>query len=301
MSSATSLKPNKPSPDRRVVIVGSQSRAGRAIAGRFLPEEVIRIGRRPSLPTEKEVSSYLDATPSLIPKGSIIVNCVGISDGARETLELVNVGVPIAWAAAARAAGARQMIQLSSFAVYGEAEHIRASTPEYPSGIYGESKLKADRQLLSLADSDFVVAVLRVPMLYGLDGTDKLGRLIRTLGAIHLVPQPTLLIERSMLSYQLLSEVVGEIIATGAGGTMHAAEPTPFRWPMVAEAMRRNRRFLVQMPLPRGGLAMLRLAAPKLNSRLFRSSLVDPGLNISKQAGESIEDVISTILQTSAR
>lgn len=61
-----------------------------------------------------------------------------------------------------------QFVFLSSMSVYGMDEGvITKDTEPDPSSSYGKSKLMAEEKILSLADADFNIAILRPPMVYG--------------------------------------------------------------------------------------------------------------------------------------
>ena len=67
----------------------------------------------------------------------------------------------------AKKAGAMQFIQMSTIAVYGNVNSINLYSPENPAGVYGETKLAADRALMTLHDKTFMVSIIRPPMVYG--------------------------------------------------------------------------------------------------------------------------------------
>ena len=64
--------------------------------------------------------------------------------------------------------GVRQLILLSSMSVFGMTTGtITADTIPVPVSNYGKSKLEADVEIEKLSDTDFKVAILRPPMVYG--------------------------------------------------------------------------------------------------------------------------------------
>jgi len=79
-----------------------------------------------------------------------------------------NVATTRSLVAAARAAGVRRLILLSSISVYGE-EHggtLSESTPVAPTSPYGISRYEAERVALE-ACATLEVVLLRMPMVYG--------------------------------------------------------------------------------------------------------------------------------------
>ena len=80
----------------------------------------------------------------------------------------VNRDLAINIAKAAKKAGVKQYILLSSMSVYGlVVGHINKSTVPHPRNSYGDSKLQADEAIQKLVDDSFIFTCLRPPMVYG--------------------------------------------------------------------------------------------------------------------------------------
>ena len=128
-------------------------------------------------PDRYEVESIhsvgLQVSPELFENYDIVYNVAGIAHKKetrenRDMLFEVNRDLAIALAKAAKEAGVKCFIQMSSFSVYGILTgHIDPSTLPAPDSAYGESKLQADEAIMALADEDFRFACLRSPMVYG--------------------------------------------------------------------------------------------------------------------------------------
>lgn len=83
----------------------------------------------------------------------------------------MNADLPVRLAEAARTAGVRRFIQISSVAAVASSsaprEVINDATTPRPTSPYGQSKLAADRMLASFNDNAFSVVSLRPPAIYG--------------------------------------------------------------------------------------------------------------------------------------
>lgn len=80
----------------------------------------------------------------------------------------VNRDLVVEIAKAAKAAGVKQFILLSSMSVYGlEAGRITKEMEPHPVTAYGQSKLEADKEIQKLEGKDFIFTCLRPPMVYG--------------------------------------------------------------------------------------------------------------------------------------
>ena len=80
----------------------------------------------------------------------------------------INRDLVVAIAKAAKEAGVRQFILLSSMSVYGlTVGHITKETTPNPNTAYGNSKLQADMEIKKLETNNFIFTCLRPPMVYG--------------------------------------------------------------------------------------------------------------------------------------
>ena len=245
-------------------------------------ERVVGIARRDGPGERIIVADYTEVPDDLSLAGATIINCVGTDRGSPENLQHLNVEVPCAWASAAREQGARQLVQLSSFSIYGRAEQVSCATQPAPQVDYGRSKLAAE-QALTAERGGLAVSVLRVPILVSPSGTsgapDKLAQLAALAKRLHALPQPHRRVERSMLTYDGLAAAVERVIA-GAPALACAADPEPFTYALLAGAARERRIQVLSVPVPAFASALVSKLAPALHDRLFASSLLAAEDNI---------------------
>jgi len=118
-------------------------------------------------------------TKGLVPKpemfeGIDAIFCVAGIAHIKETAENrhlyfdVNRDLVVKIAKAAKAAGVKQFVLLSSMSVYGlEVGRITKDMEPHPVTAYGESKLQADEEIKMIEDENFIFTCLRPPMVYG--------------------------------------------------------------------------------------------------------------------------------------
>lgn len=88
----------------------------------------------------------------------------------------VNTDLTVETAKKAKDAGVKQFIFMSSAIVYGDSapigieKVITKDTVPAPTNCYGDSKLQAEKGIMSLQDFNFNVCILRPPMIYGKGG-----------------------------------------------------------------------------------------------------------------------------------
>ena len=111
----------------------------------------------------------------------------------------------------AKEQGVKQFVFLSSMSVYGLSHgEINNETPVNPVNAYGKSKLEAEKKLKSLAEAEFIVSIIRPPMVYG-RGCKGNYQMLRKL-ALKLPVFPKVKNQRSMIYIDNLCEFVYAVI-----------------------------------------------------------------------------------------
>lgn len=110
-------------------------------------------------------------------KYDVVYNVAGIAHvkaakGEGPLYYAINRDMVIAIAKAAKEAGVKQFVHMSSMIVYKEVKtlegkQIHKDTEPAPNGFYGDSKLQGEKGCLELADDNFKVCIIRPPMIYG--------------------------------------------------------------------------------------------------------------------------------------
>ena len=107
----------------------------------------------------------------------------------------------------------KQFIFMSSMSVYGldcSNSLIGLDTELKPKTNYGKSKYEAEKGILNLSDSKFIVSILRPPMVYGNNCPGNLTKLFKAVKKIHIFP--TIRNERSSISIECLCEEIKKIL-----------------------------------------------------------------------------------------
>ena len=136
----------------------------------------------------------------------------------------VNRDLTIEVAKAAKAAGVKQFIFMSSQIVFHESRSLKsevltADTKENPNGFYGDSKLQAEKGLRELECDTFRVCILRPPMIYGPNAKGNFPRLAKL--ACKTPVFPCWHNKRSMLYIDNLAEFVKQVILRELSGTYY--------------------------------------------------------------------------------
>jgi nucleoside-diphosphate-sugar epimerase len=128
----------------------------------------------------------------------------------------------------AKKAGIKQFIFLSTVKVYGK--FIRGSKPWtedsecYPDDSYGKSKYEAEKSLKELEDKDFIVSVLRTPLVYGEGVRANMLSIMKLISVSHILPFKDLHNRRNFTSAENLVAFIDRIIKIRASGTFIAMD-----------------------------------------------------------------------------
>ena len=136
----------------------------------------------------------------------------------------VNRDLTIEVAKAAKAAGVKQFIFMSSQIVFHESQSLKSEvmttdTKENPNGFYGDSKLQAEKGLHELKCDTFKVCILRPPMIYGPNSKGNFPRLVKLAQKTPVFPAWHN--KRSMLYINNLAEFVKQAIERQLSGTFY--------------------------------------------------------------------------------
>ena len=137
----------------------------------------------------------------------------------------VNCSLTLQLAQKAKVVGVKHFVFLSTMAVYGidgldeGTMEIVESTPLDPATMYGKSKLAAERELMKLSDDDFVVSIIRPPMVYGPScpgNYELLSKIAKKTPIFPLVQN-----KRSMIFIDNLTEFMRQLIINRDEGIFH--------------------------------------------------------------------------------
>ena len=153
-----------------------------------------------------------------------------VSDEVKAKYYAINTDLAIETAKKAKHDGVKQFVFMSSAIVYGDSapygktKRITDDTEPEPANFYGDSKWQADKGVRELADENYIVTVLRPPMIYGKNSKGNYPSLAKMAKKLPIFPNVQN--ERSMLYIENLCEFLSQIMIRGEGGIF---------WPQNAE------------------------------------------------------------------
>lgn len=204
---------------KRVLITGADSYIGTNFAGRaekFYASEISveTLDMKDENWREKNFSGF-----------DVVFHVAGIAhaDSGHETEDekaryfAVNRDLAVETAEKAKHDGVKHFIFMSSMLVYGNAhERIYKDTVPQPNSCYALSKLQADEKIRALNNEDFIVSIMRPPMIYGKNCRGNYKLLSKIAKILPVFPDYSN--ERSMCYIENFCEFVCQIIIRERGG-----------------------------------------------------------------------------------
>lgn len=168
----------------------------------------------------------------------VIIHCAAVvhkkeADYVNE-YEMINYKLTKELADKAMKFGVKQFIFLSTMAVYGVTEgEINKNTHLEPKTLYGKSKLKAEKYLLTLNSESFKVVILRPPMVYGLSCPGNYSKLSKIAKITPVIPDT--MNKKSLIYIENLAYIIYQILI---GGTVGIFMPMDEKYISTAELMK---------------------------------------------------------------
>lgn len=306
---------------RRVLVTGATGFVGAALCGKLADHGIqvrraLRVSSLPDPRFEDELVGDMGAATdwrSGLTGVDAIVHLAArthvMNDDAVDPLaeyRCINVDATRSLAGAARAAGVKRFVFLSSIKVNGEATSDKPYTendPPRPKDAYGVTKLEAENALREFGGS-LETVVLRPPLVYGAGVKGNFLRLMRAVERGLPLPLASIRNRRSLVSVNNLADAIIACLShPAAGGQTYLVAngeslATPELVRAIASAMHRPARLL---PFP---ASLLRLAAAALGksdaaARLTGSLEIDTG-KLKRELGWQPRETLAQGLEQAA-
>lgn len=208
-----------------------------------------------------------------------VLHCAGIvhqgQNVSSSEYDRVNTIYPVEMARLAKANGLKQFVFISSVSVYGPMEYIDEDSDCNPRTKYGKSKLEAENRLFELNDCNFIVSILRIPMIYGPQAPGNIQSIIRLVNYLPIIPLGNINNRRSFISIQNLVYSIDQILKLQKEGIFLLSDDEPISTSSLVEILIRaasKRRFIVNSMLLS---PFVRLLMPKMYQKLWGDSFIN--------------------------
>jgi UDP-glucose 4-epimerase len=257
----------------RILITGAGSFVGRNFIDNSGNKNVDEISLFDKKPEDIDFINY-----------DIVIHLVAIVHQSRRIKDdryfKINRDLCLEVAEHASRGGVKQFIFLSTVKVYGE--FIPNSGPWnedsvcLPEDSYGKSKYEAELALRKMESPDFIVSIIRTPLVYGVGVKANMLSILRLVDRFPVLPLAKVNNKRSFTSAENLVAFIDRIIERRASGIFIAMDEKPLSTTDLVYLISRylNKRvFLFRMPefIVEAGKSLI----PKIFDRLYGSFEMD--------------------------
>ena len=208
---------------KKVLITGQNSYIGNAFAeyAKEFYQDIAcdKISLRGKKTDELDLSGY----DAILHVAGIAHVDVGKADAeTKKKYYEINCDLSCHLAEKAKKDGVSQFVYLSSMIIFGDSapfgqiKIITEDTQALPSGFYGDSKLQAEIGIEKLADENYLVTIVRPPMVFGKGSKGNYPRLARLAVKSPIFPQVDNC--RSMIYIENLCELLCQLILKEKAG-----------------------------------------------------------------------------------
>lgn len=192
----------------------------------------------------------------------------------------VNRDLAVKVAEAAKRNNVKQFLFMSTVKVYGENSTVEEPWDEaticFPQDAYGKSKLEAESLLLELNSDDFVVSIVRTPVVYGKGVKGNIARMTNFVKRYYTIPFGGINNKRAMVYIGNLAAMLKCIMDKRCAGIFLANDAETVSTSLFVKtlilAMKKKRFVLV---IPTFVQQILKVLIPKLYQRIFGSMVLD--------------------------
>lgn len=236
---------------------------------------------------------------------NVILHCAALVhqkvEHSYEKYYEINVIYPVKLAKLAKQNGIKQFAFISTIAVYGENEELlNENTSCNPITSYGKSKLEAEKQLLELNDENFVVSIIRPPMIYGNNAPGNIDSLVKLVKKVPILPLANIQNKRTFISIENLCYIINEVILQKKSGIFLASDDEPLSTSKLIDLIAKNlakKIYLIKIPFFE---SLLKIVKPSFHKRLYGSLEVDNSITKDKlnlKNPYSVEDGIKLMIK----
>ncbi len=208
----------------RILITGADSFVGRNIIEFSRYKKIDEVSLFNINPEDIDFSNY-----------DVVIHLVAIVHQSTDILEKeyfrINRDLCLNVASCAKKAGIKQFIFLSTVKVYGkytqESQPWSESSSCNPIDSYGKSKYEAEMNLMTLNSENFIVSILRTPLVYGKGVKANMLSIMKLVDTFPILPLAKINNKRFFTSAENLVAFIDRIIEKNANGVFIAMDAAP--------------------------------------------------------------------------
>ncbi len=257
----------------RILITGEDSFIGKNFIRYSKFRDIKEVSLITNTPEEIDFSSY-DVLLHLV---AIVHQSQRIDDS--EYFK-INRDLCISVAEQAKKAGIKQFIFLSTIKVYGQFSSGSDPWNEFsycnPDDAYGRSKYEAELALRKLESENFIVSIIRTPLVYGKGVRANMKNIIKLVDKFTVLPFGRVKNKRNFTYVENLVELIDRIIELKASGVFIAMDDEPLSTTelvkLISSALDKK---TILIPVPLFIINAGKAIMPRIFDRLYGSFMLD--------------------------
>ena len=267
---------------KTVLIIGADSFIASNFIDSYQDKYIFLLISREKMNFDNELllNDFFQIPDNYFENADVVINFSAIVHAKRnikkELYYEINHKLAVQNAIKAKKNGVGQFIQMSTIAVYGQANYIDNNIKEKPINDYGHSKLLADNELRKLENDIFKVAIIRPAMVYGGgNAPGNMMRLIRLVDKGIPLPFKGLKNNRCFLHIRNLMIYIQQAIEMELNGTILASDSKGISTyeliNIISEHLGRKN---IQFKIPFFFINLLEYFNPRIINKLFGSLVI---------------------------
>lgn len=183
----------------------------------------------------------------------------------------------------AKSEGVKHFVYISSAHVFGQQGDLRPNSPPltesspcHPTDAYGKSKLMAESTLLDMTSAEFLVSIVRPPLVYGEGAKGNIPRLFKLVKIVPILPFGCDSNKRSMIYVSNLTYFITCVLKSQTTGILLPQDSEPLTLKqliILIEKIINTKRILLNPG--QIGIRFLNILSPSNSRRLFGSLYFD--------------------------
>ena len=254
----------------KILLTGANGFIGTYLRQNITTHEIIPF----SFQTEEVNTLDLSGYDSIVHLAALVHQMNGAST---EEYNSINVLKTLELAKKAKLDCIKHFVFMSTVKVYGEENDLpyTETSPCHPQDDYARSKLRAEQELQKLANDNFIVSIIRTPIVYGAGVKANIKNLIALVKKAPLLPFGDIQNQRSMVYVGNLCSLMQIILAQKREGIFLAADDKSLSTTelilQITSALKKKV-YLIRIPLFE---KLLKKIKPSFYQRLYGNLKVD--------------------------
>ncbi|MBN2349911.1 MAG: NAD-dependent epimerase/dehydratase family protein [Bacteroidales bacterium] len=192
----------------------------------------------------------------------------------------INRDLAVQVAERAKREGVKHFIFLSTVKVYGEYNPKKGVWSEYapcePYDAYGKSKYEAELKLKKLESLDFIISIIRPPLVYGVGVKANMLSIIKLVDSFPILPFKKVKNKRSFTAVENLVELIDSVINKKASGIFLPMDENPLSTTELVKIIAKSLdKKVILFHLPRLLINVSKAIMPGIFDRLYGSFEID--------------------------